>query len=206
MTLKLSVLGFAGILLASCATPEEGFVFPLDDASSRETPLHFGLYVTPDPAHNPISPPERFIGFHTALDFEILDGEETEEVAVYAICDGRIIDSQSAEGYGGVLVQSCTYQGQPITVLYGHLDTESLAKNKTRVTRGQKIASLAAANTADSGDTRKHLHLGIHKGAGLQLLGYVQTVEELNSYIDPASVLGLTEYPWPSSASGAAMR
>jgi murein DD-endopeptidase MepM/ murein hydrolase activator NlpD len=191
MHVRAVLLPLIGLLLASCMSPQDGFVPPLDDTSVRETPLYFGLYVTPDPAHNPIDPPERFIGYHTALDFEILPGEEEEEVPVYAICDGRILSSRTADGYGGVLVQHCRLEGKPITVLYGHLATDSMVAMRTRVKRGQTIAVLAPANSADSGETRKHLHLAIHRGSDIELQGYVQTPEELKTYIDPATVLGL---------------
>src|SRR6185436_20839762 len=101
ITMRFSLLCSSALLstlLCGCmvAIPESGFGQPLDNAASRETPLHFGLFVTPDPNHNPIHPPERFEGFHDALDFEIFPSEADKDVPVYAICDGNVLVSEFA--------------------------------------------------------------------------------------------------------------
>lgn len=163
---------------------------PMADASRRVKPLHFGLHVTPDPDENPIDPPERFTGFHAATDFEVSSDELDVDVAVHAICTGKIAYSGYAEGYGGLIVQRCSHGG-PITVLYGHLDLASLPREGEKYTGGEKMALLAHADSYDSGFTRKHLHLGIHRGKNLDLRGYVQSEEELAAYIDPMTVLPL---------------
>jgi murein DD-endopeptidase MepM/ murein hydrolase activator NlpD len=165
---------------------EMALAYPLSDFNDRPKLLTFGLYVTPDPEQNPIDPPERFVGYHTALDLEILDGEEGKDVDVFAICAGNVIAARTAEGYGGVLVQACTINGQAVTVLYGHIDPSSFTKQAGNpVAKGEKIAVLGDGRTAETGDTRKHLHLGIHKGSEEVLAGYVQTQTELENYIDP---------------------
>ncbi len=174
---------------------------PLPGTASRPQLLTFGLFVTPDPAQNPIDPPERFTGYHAGLDFEIFSDEAEKDIPVLALCDGKILISKVAEGYGGVLVQHCIYRGQDITVLYGHLMETSLLPAGELARTGQQIALLGAARSTDTDGNRKHLHLGIHKGRSVVLLGYVQTPEELGSFIDPAVVLGLPTHPWPSSAS-----
>ncbi len=185
---SLAILSILTLGLLTGCMPA-GFAAPLDNTSSRPTPLYFGLYVTPDPAQNPIDPPERFTGYHTALDFEILPGEENKEVPVYAVCDGPIVYQEWVEGYGGTIVQECVWKGAPITVLYGHLSTDSFTANRgDRITHGTKIGALADGKSQDSDDTRKHLHLGIHKGTELEFRGYVQEENELDAFIDPRSM------------------
>lgn len=171
---------------ASKATDRD---IPLSDTESRPKPLHFGLYVTPDPAQNPIDPPERFTVYHTGLDIELLAGEEDEEVPVSALCDGDVIYSDEAEGYGGVVVQTCKVNDQNVTVLYGHLLLSSLVPIERHIARGQRIGMLAPARSRDSGQTRKHLHIGVHKGNHVELLGYVTDASFLQEFIDPSTLL-----------------
>jgi hypothetical protein len=164
---------------------------PLTRFDERPKLLTFGLYVTPDPDTNPIDPPERFTGYHTALDLEIFEEELNQTVQVNAICDGRILRAETAEGYGGVMVQSCKLDGQDVTVLYGHVEPASFAKKINETVRtGEKLAELANENSPGSGLTRKHLHLGVHKGNEVDLLGYVQTAQELENFIDPLPLIG----------------
>lgn len=180
------------VFLSACTASAAGWTVPMDDAHSRPLLLTFGLHVTPDPEQNPIDPPERFEGFHTALDFEILPGEEEADVPVYAACDGEVAAATTAEGYGGVIVHSCLLDGEEVSVLYGHIDPESFeVEIGDRVQKGERIALLAAHKSAGSGDTRKHLHFGIHRGSDISYLGYVQSESELGEFIDPRPVLGL---------------
>lgn len=164
---------------------------PLDRYDERPKLLTYGLYVTPDPAQNPIDPPERFTGYHTALDLEILPGEETADVPVYALCPGEVAYAGFAEGYGGVVVHRCVLEGnREVTVLYGHLDRASFGvKEGDTVAKGQRIGSLGAAHSADTDNTRKHLHLGIHAGRDLDYLGYATDQAELGEWIDPQPLL-----------------
>lgn len=182
------------LLGGGCASPQTTTSLspPLDNLDQRAKKLTFGLYVTPDPAQNPIDPPERFTGYHAALDLEILDGEEEKDVPVYSICTGRLVyRNENVEGYGGVLVQSCSMQDQEVTVLYGHLDPGSFQHSIYQsVEQGAVIARLGDHGSAETSFTRKHLHLSIHKGGEIELRGYVQTKEELDDFIDPAPLLG----------------
>jgi hypothetical protein len=163
---------------------------PMDRMKERPTPLSFGLYVTPNPAQNPIDPPERFTGYHAALDFEVLPDEQDAPVPIYAICEGEIAYSDHAEGYGGVLIQYCVLGGQEVAVLYGHLDHGSFQKKSgERLASGDKIGILAPTRSEESGGNRKHLHLGIHKGRELEFRGYVQNENELDQFIDPSTIL-----------------
>ncbi len=162
---------------------------PLHNAYNRPTPLHFGLYVTSDPKHNPIDPPERFAGYHAGLDFEIDPSEKDVDVPVYAICEGTVIFSGFAQGYGGLLIHRCKFQEQDVTVLYGHLKVEGLPEIASTVHPGDQIGVLGADRSRDTDGNRKHLHFAIHKGRQEVMLGYVQTPEELDQFLDPSVVL-----------------
>lgn len=176
------------LALVACVAAS-GFSQPMEHATNRPTPLHFGVQVTPDPATNPIDPPERFSGYHAAVDYEVSAEELDAPVPVYAICRGKVVYSGFAEGYGGLLIQRCTLDGQPISVIYGHLSRNGLIEDGETLGSGEQLGYLADARSKDSDGNRKHLHLGIHKGRALDMRGYVQTEEELAEYIDPATVL-----------------
>jgi hypothetical protein len=181
----------AFLLLAGCTANSYGLALPLPDADDRPMLLTFGMYVTPDPDQNPIDPPERFIGYHTGLDFEIFPNEKDAEVPVYAICEGKVTYSGFAEGYGGLVAQRCTISGEEVSIIYGHLALDGLPRVGTTLKKSRSFALLAAAKSHDSDDNRKHLHLTIHKGTEAVYLGYVQTKGELKDFIDPQSVLPL---------------
>ena len=178
------------LLLVSCTmTSAFSLSAPLERTLTRAVALQFGMHVTPDAAENPIDPPERFIGYHVGLDYEIFDDELDHDVPVYAICDGEVLRSGFVNGYGGLLIQRCTIGGESVTVLYGHLDEKELAKQRTILYAGDPLGLLAPPRSHWSDGNRKHLHLGIHRGKSIDYRGYVQTEEELQDYRDPASVL-----------------
>ena len=182
----LSKLTLFCIFLTACS----GLPQPLPNSRSRPTALRFGMAVTPEQEHNPIHPPERFMGYHAGLDYEIFDSEKDTNVPVFAICNGTVLYSAFAKGYGGLLVQRCNIQNQDVTVLYGHLDGTSLVPEGHTLSAGETLGSLAAAKSMWSDGNRKHLHLGIHRGQEPDVRGYVDTGEELSQFIDPRSVLG----------------
>lgn len=163
-------------------TKETDNQVPLDNWQQRITKKPFGIYITPD--NSPVRP-EKFQGWHTGTDFEIFGDEVELKVEIAAICSGEIIEKKYVGGYGGVLVQSCRFQEQPITVLYGHLNLEnnSLDVGKN-ITRHQTIGVLAADQSFYSDSERKHLHLGISRGQQIQLRGYVQTKNQLTGWLD----------------------
>lgn len=167
--------------------------WPLQRVEDRPKLLTFGLYVTPDPEQNPIDPPERFTGYHTALDLEIFEEEKSVEVPVTAACSGEVVYAGQAEGYGGVIVHRCNVQNEDVTVLYGHIDPSSFSvKVGDVVSTGKFLANLGDDKTAETGDTRKHLHFGVHKGREVVLLGYVQTQGELQNFLDPLPLLAVS--------------
>lgn len=158
------------------------FQVPLDNFSQRITKKPFGKYITPEMSS---VQPEKFSGFHTGIDFEILSGEENADVLVRAICDGSVLVKQRVSGYGGVFIQSCTINEQPETVLYGHLALESISLSiGDYIKGGDSIGFLGAGNSYDTDGERKHLHLGIHKGSEINYRGYVATESELGAWID----------------------
>lgn len=192
--------GILSTTLSACVA--EVIHEPLENAQHRATPLSFGLKVSSDPEENPIDPPERFSGYHTALDLEVSKGEVDGDVPVYAICSGRMIYSGYAEGYGGLLVHRCKIDKQDVTVLYGHLNPGNLPGESETVRAGQTIGVLAPARSYESGMNRKHLHLGIHKGKDLDIRGYVQNEEDLEEFIDPVTVLPAFFLNLPGASPG----
>lgn len=133
--------------------------------------------------------PERFTGYHTGIDFETFSDEQDSAIPVSAVCDGTALYSHWVSGYGGVFIQSCMYQGQPVTVLYGHLlDDSILPKLGTEVRIGQMIGNLGKGFTNETDGERKHLHLSVHKGTGIELKGYVQNKADLANWIDPYEI------------------
>ncbi len=174
------------LLLSAC----NSIAMPLPRALERSTPLHFGLQVAPDAAHNPITPPERFEGYHIGTDFEVSAAELETDVPVYAICDGTVAYAGFAEGYGGLLTEHCIIDGSGVTVIYGHLHIDDLPKKDTVLEAGQQIGILGAARSGDTDGNRKHLHLGIHRGTGTtDMRGYVASEQELSEFIDAQKFL-----------------
>lgn len=166
--------------------------WPMDKAEQRQKILTFGKYVTPDPNTNPISPPERFTGYHTGLDIEILPEEKDATVTVKTICEGKILYSAPfVEGYGGVIIQECHINNEATSILYGHLKPTSIkaSKGDEVIKQGSLIAELGNAYSEETGNTRKHLHLGIHKGNHIEFLGYVNDEKDLQEFIDPLPLL-----------------
>lgn len=158
------------------------FQSPLDRAKERITKKPFGIYITP--ATSPIQP-ERFQGYHTGTDFEIFPEELNIDVPVKAVCSGKLILKKSATGYGGVAVESCELDNKPITVTYGHLKLGSInAKINDNLNIGDEIGILGAAYSAETDGERKHLHLGMHRGLAINILGYVSSKSQLADWID----------------------
>lgn len=164
-------------------------VAPLDRAAERITKKSFGTYVTPQ--NSPVSP-ERFSGYHSGVDFEILSGEDSLDVPVYAICTGPLLTKQWVSGYGGVVVQQCDIEQQTVTVLYGHMRLASVTAAPDQTV--QVNESLGVLGTGYSGETdgeRKHLHMSIHRGNAITWAGYVSSKAALTDWMDPKTVLGL---------------
>lgn len=169
-------------------TPKKIIFLPLESAKERITKKPFGIYITPQTS--PVQP-EKFIGYHTGTDFETTPAEASADVMVSTICSGKIRVRQIVSGYGGVIVQDCTIEGQTVVVLYGHINItgSSVPPVGVEAKGGDKIGLLAPANSEYSGGERKHLHLGIHKGSTVEYHGYVQSQSELSGWLSVESYL-----------------
>lgn len=160
---------------------------PLSAALERVTKKPFGIYITPK--NSPVRE-EKFTGYHTGVDFEIFPAEENKDIAVSAVCSGKLLLKKSATGYGGVAIESCKLNGQDITIIYGHLKLASLSfQVGQKISSGQTIGILGKAYSAETGGERKHLHLGIHLGAAINLLGYVQDKKLLDGWLNALDYL-----------------
>lgn len=172
---------------ASFAAP--GVVAPISNAKARITKILFGTYVTPQ--NSPIQP-ERFTGYHTGLDFETFSGEQTTDVPINVICTGKLLVKGYASGYGGYAVQACTIFSQAVTVIYGHLRESSIQPAVGQeLMAGDHLALLGTGYSTETDGERKHLHLGIHLGTAVNILGYVPDKNQLSGWLDPQKVLGL---------------
>lgn len=160
---------------------EENLIYePIAEFKERITKKPFGIYITP--STSPVQP-EKFSGYHTGVDVEYDD--VGGDIAVRAIADGKVIASQTINGYGGVLIIKHKLDGQDVLALYGHLDINSAVVNGTEVTAGQKIAILGDGYTDETDGERKHLHFGIINGTTINYKGYVNTESELSGWVDP---------------------
>lgn len=159
------------------------FQAPLTRAGERVIKKPFGIFITPQ--NSPVQP-EKFSGYHTGADFETFPEEINAEIPVKAICSGELKMKKTATGYGGVVAQACELNNNPITVVYGHLKLSSVAKNiGENIEAGETIGILGKGFSAETSGERKHLHLGIHKGASVNILGYTQNKIDLADWIDP---------------------
>ena len=155
---------------------------PIANALARVTKKPFGIYVSP--VFSPVSP-ERFTGYHTGVDFETTSNEQNVDVPIYAICPGKLLLKKIASGYGGVINESCTIAGQAVTVTYGHLRLASITKKIGQTfEQGEQIGVLGKGYSTETDGERKHLHLGIHKGAAAVISGYVANFSDLKQWIN----------------------
>jgi hypothetical protein len=174
-------------LLEQNPTAQKGYlssVYRLE--SCRATKKHYGTFV--EPGKSPVAP-ERFHGYHTGTDFEILTGEENTDVPVMAVCSGKVLRKEQARGYGGMVVESCLYNGSPIVVTYGHVRIASMKEQiGDTLTQSKKFIVLGTGYSKETDGERKHLHLSIHKGPSIVTSGYVSNKSELTAWYDPESL------------------
>jgi len=155
---------------------------PLDRAKERVTKKPFGIYITPKTS--PVQP-EKFMGYHTGVDFEVFPEEQNIDVPIKAVCAGKLLVKRTASGYGGVLVQSCTLGNQPVTIIYGHMRITSVNHNAgDAIATGEQLGVLGTGYSAETDGERKHLHLGVHKGSAVNILGYVQNQGDLSGWLN----------------------
>ncbi len=152
---------------------------PLEDALSRVTKKTFWMKISPK--DSPVSP-EKFTWYHTGVDFETFSNEADTDIVIRWICSGSLVLKKWATGYGGVAVQKCTIEDQEVTVVYGHLKYESITTSiGTLVDSWEQIGILGKWYSTETDGERKHLHLDIHKGSGINISGYTSTSARLTS-------------------------
>ncbi len=162
---------------------KSSIVPPLDRSKERITKKPFGILI--DPKTSPVQP-ENFSGYHTGTDFEIFPDEVEKEIPVLSVCDGVMQIKKIAMGYGGVVATDCLIENQKVTVIYGHLNLKSVKKEVgEKIEAGERLGLLGAGYSTETYGERKHLHLGIHKGEEITLLGYVKSEKGLNSWLNP---------------------
>lgn len=165
---------------------EKEIVEPISGALARVTKKPFGLKISP--INSPVSP-EKFSGYHTGADFETTEAEQNIAVHIYTICSGKLLVKKQATGYGGVVVQACEINKQAVTVVYGHLNLSSVsAKINQELKAGQSLGVLGQGYSTETDNERKHLHLSIHRGEVVVLLGYVSQAERLSEWLDPSQL------------------
>jgi len=163
------------------------FVPPISNAASRVTKKPFGIFVTPQ--NSPVSP-EKFTGFHTGTDFETFSSEQNLDVQIFSACEGKLLEKRIASGYGGVVVQACKINNQDVTIVYGHLKLASVSPAIGQTLKpGDQIGVLGKGFSTETDGERKHLHFAIHKGASINILGYVQNQNDLSNWLDPMQFL-----------------
>lgn len=166
---------------------EKEIVKPISGAITRVTKKPFGLKISP--SNSPVSP-EKFSGYHTGVDFETTEAEQNIAVPIYTICSGKLLVKKQATGYGGVVVQACEINKQAVTVVYGHLNLKSVsAKINQELASGEQIGILGQGYSAETDNERKHLHLSIHRGDSVVLLGYVSQAGRLSEWLDPSQLI-----------------
>jgi hypothetical protein len=155
------------------------FVWPMDNFKERVTFKRFGQEVR-----------DRFSGFHSGDDGEVIPDELTKEVPVYATADGQVIYRNWVSGYGGVMVLEHEIEGERLNSLYGHIDLAQTPVTLGDFVRaGTIIAYLGDDKSRETDGERKHLHFGLYRGNTLQLNGYVPNRNQLTSWINPLEYL-----------------
>lgn len=161
----------------------ESFEPVLVRLTERVVKKPFGVLISPQ--NSPIEN-ERFSGYHTAIDVEVFNDELERDVLVKALCGGVLRQKQYAKGYGGVAVQECLLKDEPVTIIYGHLNLQSIGVAQGEyLTPGDTVGLLGAHKSSETDGERKHLHLGIRKGRTIDIRGYVPSLSQLSQWIDP---------------------
>lgn len=157
---------------------------PIADFLGRITKKPFGILITPQTS--PVQP-ERFSGYHTAVDVEYTD--IAEDVPIYAIADGTVISVRTASGYGGLLIIEHQISGEQVYALYGHININSVSHSiGSLVQTGDTLGILGIGGSVETDGARKHLHFAIRK-APLFVAGYVSSAADLSGWYDPIAFL-----------------
>lgn len=173
--------------------PVPNKIYPISGFLERKIVNPFGRYFPPGGKHpdSEICPNSvNYVGYHTALDIETSASEVNANVPVLSIADGIIRQRSNISGYGGLVIIEYVLAGQYYTAYYGHLDLSTVKLVLgDKINAGERIGNLGAACTSDNGVTRKHLHLGLHKGKEIDIRGYVSSRDALSDWVDPINFL-----------------
>lgn len=170
--------------------PSGQTIYPISNYPERIKIRKFGQYFGPADPLPKMPCGKAFVGFHTGDDLEILPGEENTDVSVLVVADGKIASARFVNGYGGLLVETATLAGEPVTIYYGHLDLDSIDKKVgDEVKAGEQIAVLGKGCSKETDRERKHLHFAIKKGTDIDFRGYVQSEQALSAWDNPAKLL-----------------
>ena len=154
---------------------------PIAEFQERITKKPFGIHITPDTS--PVQP-EKFSGYHTAVDIEY--PYTLSDVPVKAVADGEVVASKTISGYGGVVViKHSLNNSEDILTIYGHLDDSRSVDQKMDVKQGTIIGYLGMDKTEETDFERRHLHFGIIKGDKINYKGYVDEENELENWYNP---------------------
>ena len=83
-------------------------------------------------------------------------------------------------------MQQCWLENQPVTVVYGHLDLNSISIEEGEGLKpGDIIGNLGADKSQETDGERRHLHLAFHKGKEINYAGYVENESQLSTWINP---------------------
>lgn len=179
---------------APSTTPAPTLVYPISNFSTRATTNLFGTFYPAGGSSNPdrlVCPGATYYpGYHTAVDLETTSAEASQNIPVFAISAGTVREVSAVSGYGGLIVIQYNLGGADYSAYYGHINS-STAKVKAgqSVTVGEALADLGPACSSLNGDVRKHLHFGLHKGAAIDVRGYVLDKTALSSWADPVALL-----------------
>jgi len=170
-------------LSPSKSSENEMLVLPIAEFQKRITKKPFGIYI--DPKTSPVQP-EKFKGYHTGVDVEYSD--VINDISITAIAAGEVMYSGYVNGYGGVVIIKHKINSKNYLVLYGHLDPASLSPKNKQVVAGEKIGILGNNLSTETDGERKHLHLSVYTETDINFKGYVQSEEELDSWINPLTL------------------
>lgn len=177
------VFVIAGCAHEEVALNEPSLHYPIDNFESGISLKPFGKYVSPD--NSPVQP-ERFRGYHNAVDIEIPEAQQYKDIEVYAFADCTIGLERYVSGYGGTVMLDCQIEGKSYTALYGHLDSTSFRFSAgDAVKKGDVLGVLGEGYSSETDGERMHLHFSLQEGKSTDLRGYVQNESELSGWIDP---------------------
>lgn len=174
---------------SSQPTIKPSLVYPMTKYTERVTVRSYGRLVKPgDQASLPCG--AAFSGFHTGDDLEVFPNERDQDVPVFAIAAGQVIEAQTVSGYGGlVVIRHDNVGGQSLIAYYGHLNLARVTvKPPATVQAGQQIGVLGAECSTETDHERKHLHFAL-RPSGNDVPGYAPTEAVLKQWVDPSQTL-----------------